>query len=142
MVQIRILFLEYVEWLGIDLAFQNFAGELAALPGDYASPHGVLLLAWNGQSPAGCVALRPLRHGVCEMKRLFVRPAFRGTGLGRGLAESVIGAARDRGYLSMRLDTIASMKEAVSLYESLGFVRTEPYCHNPLPGAMFMELVL
>ncbi len=142
MVQIRILFLEYVEWLGIDLAFQNFAGELAALPGDYASPCGVLLLAWNGQSPAGCVALRPLSHGVCEMKRLFVRPAFRGTGLGRGLAESVVGAARDRGYLSMRLDTIASMKEAVSLYESLGFVRTEPYCHNPLPGAMFMELVL
>jgi putative acetyltransferase len=138
----RELFGEYAAWLGVDLRFQGFAAELAGLPGLYAPPRGRLLLAHAETGTAGCVALRPLDDSVCEMKRLFVRPAFRGRGLGRRLAETVIAEARAIGYASMRLDSLASLVAATKLYESLGFARIPAYYATPLPGTIFMELPL
>jgi len=138
----RRLFVEYADWLGFDLCFQDFDRELAELPGDYAPPPGRLLLAIEGGEIAGCVALRQWGTDACEMKRLYVRDAFRGRGLGRTLATAVIDAARKIGYRQMRLDTLPSMIGANRLYESLGFVEIEPYRHNPIKGARFMELVL
>jgi ribosomal protein S18 acetylase RimI-like enzyme len=138
----RALFVEYQNALGISLCFQNFDGELAGLPGAYAEPEGRLLLAFAGDEPAGCVALRKLEDGICEMKRLWVRPAFRGTRLGRRLVEALLTEARAAGYRAVRLDTLPSMREAQALYVTLGFVDIPPYNDHPIEGTRFMELAL
>ena len=139
----RELFKEYAAGLGISLCFQNFDKELALLPGDYVPPSGRLLLAMEDGAAVGCVALRKSADGICEMKRLYVSPEFRGTGLGRTLAEKIIDAAREIGYGCMRLDTLpGKMDRAIAMYRSLGFKEIEPYYDNPVEGAMFMELVL
>jgi len=140
--QIRTLFLEYGESLGFSLCFQGFDQELAGLPGDYAPPHGSLLIAYVDHEPAGCVALHRLEGVICEMKRLYVRPAHRRLGLGRQLAERIIEDARARGYNRMRLDTINTMTAALTLYRDLGFVEIPPYRPNPIDGAVYLELVL
>jgi putative acetyltransferase len=138
----RELLQEYAASLGFNLEFQGFSEELATLPGSYAPPLGRLLLAWVGEEAAGCVALRPIEPGICEMKRLYVRPAFRGAGLGRRLAERVVREARDAGYGKMRLDTLPAMAGARALYQALGFRPIPPYRPNPIDGAVFLELTL
>jgi GNAT superfamily N-acetyltransferase len=138
----RTLFEEYAAWLSLDLSFQGFAAELACLPGVYAPPRGRLLLALAGGAAAGCVALRPLDAGVCEMKRLFVRPGFRGQGIGKLLAEQIVAEARAIGCRTMRLDTLDQMQTAIRLYEALGFARCAPYYETPLPHTVFMEVQL
>ncbi len=136
--QARGLFGEYAASLGISLCFQDFASELAGLPGDYAPPYGRLLLAREEGQIVGCVALRRSDAGICEMKRLYVRPACRGKGVGRELATAIIAEARRIGYAKMRLDALPSMKEAIALYQSLGFRPIEPYRPNPIEGAIYM----
>lgn len=138
----RELFREYADRLGVDLCFQGFESELATLPGRYAPPSGRLLLAWHEDVPAGCVALRELEPGICEMKRLYVCPAARGHGLGRALAERAIAEGRAAGYLAMRLDTLPAMREAQGLYAALGFREIEPYTRNPVADVRFLELRL
>ena len=141
--QARELFLEYAQSLGFSLCFQNFDQELAGLPGDYAPPHGRLLLAEYEGQLAGCVAMRKLADDICEMKRLYVRPEFRGKKLGLALANRVIAEARQIGYRCMRLDTVEPvMKDAVAMYRKLGFQEIAPYCKNPIAGALYMELDL
>ena len=143
--QARKLFLEYAEWLGFSLCFQGFDKELAELPWEYAPPSGRLLLACaeGAGEPAGCVALRRLSESICEMKRLYVRPAFQGRGVGRALAEAVIAEARAIGYERMRLDTVADkMQAAVAMYRGLGFREIPPYRENPMEHTLYMELEL
>lgn len=139
---VRELFVEYANSLGVDFCFQEFDQELAGLPGKYAPPSGRLFLAMDGQRVAGCVALRELETGICEMKRLYLRPQFRGQGAGRQLAKATVDAARETGYQRMRLDTLASLKPALALYESLGFQRIAPYYQNPIANVVFLELPL
>lgn len=139
---IRKLFVEYSESLEVDLCFQGFAEELAKLPGDYARPAGRLLLEFQGSEVVGCGALRPLSDDVCEMKRLYVRPAFRGKGVGGAVIDALISSAREIGYRRIRLDTLPSMATAIAIYRSLGFREIEPYRANPVPGALFFELDL
>ncbi len=139
---VRALFLEYARSLEFDLCFQDFDSELAGLPGEYAEPRGCVLLAVDGDDLLGCVALRPLEPGACEMKRLYVRPQHRGRGIGKFLAKTIIHAGRERGYRTMRLDTVPSMADAIALYRSLGFRPIAPYRENPVPGALFFELPL
>jgi len=142
----RALFIEYADLLGEDLTFQGFDAELATLPGDYGEPRGTLLLAWVDGEVAGCCALRPIDDvdysNAAEMKRLFVRKAFRGFGLGRQLAEAVLEAGLRMGYTCVLLDTLDDMEAARALYEGLGFEEIPPYYHNPLPGAHYLKVVL
>ena len=138
----RVLFEEYAAALGVDLCFQNFERELNELATQYGPPEGRLLLATIEGQAAGCVGLRKLSDGVCEMKRLYVRPPHRGTGLGRALAAEIIAAGKELGYRAMRLDTLPLMKEAIPLYRSLGFKEIHPYRYNPVERTVFMELDL
>ncbi len=138
----RTLFTEYGRSLNFSLCFQDFDRELAELPGDYASPDGRLILVYHRQTPVGCVALRKIDSQICEMKRLYVRPEFRGEGFGRALAETALEEAKKIGYRFMRLDTVPEMKEAISLYESIGFKKIPPYRDNPVPGAIYLEIDL
>lgn len=143
---IRSLFKEYAQRLGVDLCFQNFEGELARLPGDYAEPRGALLIASVDGAAAGCCALRPLDTvdyaNACEMKRLFVRPEFRGLGLGRQLAEQIMDLARLAGYDCLLLDTLNDMETARALYQELGFEEIPPYYFNPIEGAHYLKVRL
>jgi putative acetyltransferase len=139
----RLLFREYETWFGLDLCFQGFEREVAELPGKYVEPHGRLLLAYSNGKLAGCIAMRKLEDGVCEMKRLFVRDGFRGQSIGVQLIEKLIEEARKENYTKMRLDTFPpKMSKAVSLYESHGFRPIQPYYVNPYDGVLFMELSL
>lgn len=139
----KMLFKEYAEWLGVDLSFQNFQEELDSMPGKYASPAGGLFIAKYDGDIAGCGAFRKLEDGVCEMKRLFVREEFRGKGIGRALAETIIAEARKTGYKKMRLDTDGQrMFKAMAIYKSMGFVEIAAYYHNPYDGVMYFELEL
>jgi ribosomal protein S18 acetylase RimI-like enzyme len=139
---VRELFVEYSKSLDVDLCFQGFAEELAGLPGDYARPAGRLLLAFEGPLVVGCGALRPIDDEVCEMKRLYVRPTFRGKRAGRELIDALIQSAWGIGYQRMRLDTLPSMTRAIAIYQSLGFKAIAPYRVNPVAGAAFLELDL
>ena len=141
--QTRKLFLEYAQSLGFSLCFQNFDQELDGLPGGYAPPDGRLLLAEYEGQIVGCVALHKLEPGICEMKRLYLRPMVRGKGLGRVVADRIITEARRMGYQRMRLDTVEPvMKDAVAMYCKLGFKEIAPYCPNPMSGVIYMELQL
>lgn len=139
---VREVFCEYANGLGIDLGFQDFEAELKSLPGKYAPPKGDVLLAWSNDEVIGCVAVRPLRDDVCEMKRLYVRPSGRGRQLGRRLALHAVQTARDAGYKAIRLDTLPDMQAAQQLYQSLGFHAIPAYVFNPVTGTKFLELDL
>lgn len=143
---VRALFMDYQADLGIDLCFQGFDAELAGLPGEYASPAGSIFLASVDGEPAGCCAFRALTNtdhlDACEMKRLFVRRAFRGFGLGRQLVERVMTDARLAGYTTMLLDTLSDMESARALYQESGFVEVAPYYHNPIAGAHYLKVDL
>jgi GNAT superfamily N-acetyltransferase len=140
--QVRALFEEYWRSFGFTPCFQNFSGELAALPGDYVPPGGRLALALVEAQPAGCAALRRLDGDRCEFKRLFVRSQFRGLGLGRQLLAWVIAEAKAAGYRRLVCDTMPVMADALAMYERAGFERTEPYSDHPTPGAIFLRLAL
>ena len=140
--EVRALFVEYARSLDFNLHFQGFDKELLELPGPYSLPQGRLILCRLQGAPAGCIAVKPLGGGLCEMKRLFVRPEFRGKGIGLKLATRIIADARQIGYRAMRLDTIATMVPAMALYRQLGFREIPPYYDNPVPNATFFELTL
>ena len=141
--EIRRLFRAYADWLNVDLCFQDFEEELASLPGKYAAPDGRLLLARVNGDVAGCVGVRPLGDGICEMKRLWVEPAFLRLGIGRRLAEAIVDAGRELGYTTMRLDTIPKrLKAAGHIYETLGFKEIPDYYRNPLDGVVMYQLAL
>jgi ribosomal protein S18 acetylase RimI-like enzyme len=143
---VRLLFQEYAMALGVDLCFQHFDAELAGLPGEYAPPRGALLLAFVAGEVAGCCALRPLDSvdyaDACEMKRLYVRPAFRGLGLGRQLVEASLEQARQADYACVLLDTLSDMEAARALYDDLGFEEIPPYYFNPIAGAHYLKATL
>jgi len=139
---IKDIFREYREDLGLDLDFQDFEKELDDIPGEYSPPEGAILLAEEESKTVGCVALRKIDDKTCEMKRMYVKPGYRGQGLGRKLASSIIDKAREKGYEKMKLDTLTTLKEANVLYRSLGFEECEPYRYNPLEDALYMELEL
>ena len=139
---VKDLFNEYAESLDFSLCFQGFDEELAGLPGEYGPPYGRLLLAFHDNDRAGCAALRRIDETTCEMKRLYLRPQFRGSGFGKRMAAEIIKMAQEIGYERMRLDTAPTMREAISLYHSLGFKEIGPYRDNPIDGAIFMELAL
>jgi len=138
----RQLFREYAEGLEVDLGFQGFEEEVASLPGDYRAPLGGLLLAREGATAVGCVAIRPLDDETAELKRLYVKPTARAAGLGRALALAAIERARSAGFLRVRLDSLPTMHRALALYDALGFRSIPPYRHNPVPGTVFLELEL
>ena len=139
---VRELFLEYAKSLGFSLCFQDFDKELARLPGEYAPPDGRLFIALDDTDAIGCIALRKLDEGICEMKRLYVKPSCRGKGLGKLLVQTVIDEAVKIGYKKMRLDTVPKMKEAIDLYRKIGFKEIKPYRENPIEGALYMEMEL
>ena len=138
----RKIFIEYANYLAIDLDFQNFEDELNTLPGKYAPPEGCILLAYHSDLLAGCVALRKFQDDICEMKRLYVHPKFRGMSIGKALSMEIVQKAKKIGYKYMRLDTLPFMKEAIMLYSGLGFKEIKPYRYNPFDGAKFFELKL
>lgn len=140
--KVRTLFGEYTAMLGLDLGFQNYEEELKNLPGKYNIPRGRLYIADYNDELAGCVALRPFKEDACEMKRLFVRPQFRGHKIGKALVERIIADAKDIGYQHMVLDTVPTLKSAIHMYKGLGFYEIEPYCFNPVEGALFLQLDL
>ena len=137
---LRTLFKEYADWLGVDLCFQDFDAELAGLPGEYGPPRGRALLAEVDGRLAGCVGLRPMADGWCEMKRMYVRDHARGLGLGRLLAERIVAEGRTLGYAGMRLDTLSHLTAAKAIYASMGFRETPPYYDNPLAGVQYLAL--
>ncbi len=139
---IRVLFREYAESLGFHLCFQDFDREMAELPGFYAPPEGRILIARWCDEVAGCVAMKKLGDGICEMKRFYVRPAFRGKRIGEALANTIIEEAKFADYERMRLDTVPTMQSAIRIYEAMGFKDTEPYVYNPIPGVRYLELNL
>ena len=139
---VRALFLEYANWLGEDLCFQGFEAELAGLPGDYTGERGALFVARNGRDAAGCIALRPFDADTGEIKRLYVRPPFRGSGLGKRLALRALDSARQAGYRRLVLDTLDRMISAVRLYENPGFRQIPAYYVNPIEGALYFELLM
>ncbi len=140
--EVRNIFIEYSEFLQVDLCFQDFEQELQTLHQVYSPPKGCIILAKENGLILGCVALKPIAEGVCEMKRLYVRPEARGMGLGRKLVDELIIFAKNSAYESMKLDTVTKLKEAISLYRSIGFVETAPYVHNPLSDVLYFELKL
>jgi putative acetyltransferase len=140
--EVREIFIEYADFLQVDLCFQDFEKELQTLHEVYFPPMGCIILAKENNQVFGCIALKPIENGVCEMKRLYVRPEARGKALGKQLVEELIDFAKKAGYKTMKLDTISTLKDAIKLYQSKGFVKTEPYVYNPLSDVQYFELTL